>query len=97
MLKSGALEPKTKKNEKPVLIKLAISPQTDSYCGRLVRLWWNWQTRYFEVVVEQSVEVQILSDAPFFWGKRLPLTFYFPAFSPSFRLQSVWNSVDMKG
>ena len=31
----------------------------------IVRLWWNWQTRYFEVVVEQSVQVQVLLTAPF--------------------------------
>jgi len=30
------------------------------------RLWWNWQTRYFEVVVPQGVQVQILLSAPFF-------------------------------
>jgi hypothetical protein len=30
----------------------------------IVRLWWNWQTRYFEVVVEQSVQVQVLLTAP---------------------------------
>ena len=30
----------------------------------IVRLWWNWQTRYFEVVVEQSVQVQVLPWAP---------------------------------
>ena len=30
-----------------------------------VRLWWNWQTRYFEVVVPQGVQVQVLLCAPF--------------------------------
>ena len=30
------------------------------------RLWWNWQTRYFEVVVGQPVQVQVLLSAPFF-------------------------------
>ena len=34
-----------------------------------MRIWWNWQTRYFEVVVEQSVQVQVLLCAPFFLGK----------------------------
>jgi hypothetical protein len=29
------------------------------------RLWWNWQTRYFEVVVGQPVQVQVLLSAPF--------------------------------
>ena len=29
-----------------------------------VRMWRNWQTRYFEVVVEQSVQVRILPCAP---------------------------------
>jgi hypothetical protein len=37
----------------------------------LLRLWWNWQTRYFEVVVEQSVQVQVLLTAP---------SFFFPNF-----------------
>lgn len=32
--------------------------------GRQVRIWWNWQTRYFEVVVPQGVQVQILLSAP---------------------------------
>ena len=29
-----------------------------------VRLWWNWQTRYFEVVVGKPVQVQVLLRAP---------------------------------
>jgi hypothetical protein len=29
-----------------------------------LRIWWNWQTRYFEVVVPQGVQVQILLCAP---------------------------------
>src|SRR6185369_15966242 len=29
-----------------------------------VRLWWNWQTRYFEVVVGKPVQVQVLLSAP---------------------------------
>jgi hypothetical protein len=32
------------------------------YAG--LRLWWNWQTRYFEVVVGQPVQVQVLLSAP---------------------------------
>jgi hypothetical protein len=28
------------------------------------RMWWNWQTRYFEVVVPQGVQVQVLPCAP---------------------------------
>ncbi len=32
------------------------------------RLWWNWQTRYFEVVVGQPVQVQVLLSAPCFTG-----------------------------
>ncbi len=32
-------------------------------CGGL-RIWWNWQTRYFEVVVPQGVQVQVLLSAP---------------------------------
>src|SRR5215467_7687062 len=31
-----------------------------------VRIWWNWQTRYFEVVVGQPVQVQVLLCAPNF-------------------------------
>ena len=27
-------------------------------------MWWNWQTRYFEVVVPQGVQVQILLSPP---------------------------------
>ncbi len=33
---------------------------------RSLRTWWNWQTRYFEVVVPQGVQVQILPCAPCF-------------------------------
>ena len=33
------------------------------------RLWWNWQTRYFEVVVGQPVQVQVLLSAPFSFGQ----------------------------
>ena len=29
-----------------------------------MRLWWNWQTRYFEVVVAKAVQVQVLLSAP---------------------------------
>ena len=29
-----------------------------------LRLWWNWQTRYFEVVVGKPVQVQVLLSAP---------------------------------
>src|ERR1051326_3043721 len=36
--------------------------------GRL-RIWWNWQTRYFEVVVPQGVQVQVLLSAPVFLRK----------------------------
>jgi hypothetical protein len=31
-----------------------------------LRIWWNWQTRYFEVVVGQPVQVQVLLCAPIF-------------------------------
>ena len=30
-------------------------------------MWWNWQTRYFEVVVPQGVQVQVLPCAPNFY------------------------------
>ncbi len=33
------------------------------------RIWWNWQTRYFEVVVPQGVQVQVLLSAPVFLKK----------------------------
>ena len=37
----------------------------DSAVERFVlRIWWNWQTRYFEVVVGQPVQVQVLLCAP---------------------------------
>ena len=32
----------------------------------LLRIWWNWQTRYFEVVVRKLVQVQVLLCAPTF-------------------------------
>src|ERR1035438_5134814 len=38
-------------------------PSLASLCGR-VRIWWNWQTRYFEVVVPKGVQVQVLLCAP---------------------------------
>jgi predicted secreted Zn-dependent protease len=53
------------------------------------RLWWNWQTRYFEVVVGQPVQVQVLLSAPklpelhslvnslFIWFRRAVLVFLF--------------------
>ena len=40
------------------------------HCERRVRLWWNWQTRYFEVVVGQPVQVQVLLGAPVFLPHR---------------------------
>ena len=36
------------------------------------RIWWNWQTRYFEVVVPQGVQVQVLLCAPFLKGFEYP-------------------------
>lgn len=33
-----------------------------------MRLWWNWQTRSFEVAVGQPVQVQVLPSAPTFRG-----------------------------
>lgn len=41
-----------------------------------LRIWWNWQTRYFEVVVPQGVQVQVLLCAPTFFpadGRPHPL------------------------
>jgi hypothetical protein len=37
-----------------------------------LRLWWNWQTRYFEVVVPQGVQVQVLLTAPTSLGRIRP-------------------------
>jgi hypothetical protein len=34
------------------------------FIGEIGRIWWNWQTRYFEVVVPQGVQVQVLLCAP---------------------------------
>src|ERR1039458_5230326 len=45
-------------------------PALGSLCGR-VRIWWNWQTRYFEVVVGQPVQVQVLLCAPIFLSAEL--------------------------
>ena len=36
-----------------------------------VRIWWNRQTRYFEVVVRQLVKVQVLLSAPMLWVEQL--------------------------
>jgi hypothetical protein len=40
-----------------------------------VRIWWNWQTRYFEVVVGKPVQVQVLLCAPIFLKKLRFLVF----------------------
>ncbi len=40
---------------------------------RRARIWWNWQTRYFEVVVPQGVQVQVLLSAPVFQRKLMKL------------------------
>ena len=42
-----------------------------------VRIWWNWQTRYFEVVVGQPVQVQVLLCAPCFLRKAVKLNYPF--------------------
>src|SRR5439155_10251440 len=47
---------------------LASGLRVTSSCGGL-RIWWNWQTRYFEVVVPQGVQVQVLLSAPSFLRK----------------------------
>src|SRR4026209_1116675 len=48
----------------------SITLRTPECVGSLglsdLRLWWNWQTRYFEVVVGQPVQVQVLLSAPSF-------------------------------
>ena len=38
----------------------------DGFIISKARIWWNWQTRYFEVVVGQPVQVQVLLSAPIF-------------------------------
>ena len=43
--------------------------------GQWLRLWWNWQTRYFEVVVAKAVQVQVLLSAPLLPRKRLKNVF----------------------
>ena len=40
-----------------------------SYIFETLRIWWNWQTRYFEVVVGQPVQVQVLLCAPLHQSK----------------------------
>ena len=45
-----------------------------SLLGR-ARIWWNWQTRYFEVVVGKPVQVQVLLCAPIFLKKLRFLVF----------------------
>jgi hypothetical protein len=65
-------------------VSLELGPwNLDSFCptsnrlafaGRFLmlckaRIWWNWQTRYFEVVVGQPVQVQVLLSAPLFQRK----------------------------
>src|SRR6266699_5537998 len=42
---------------------LASALSGASICDE-ARIWWNWQTRYFEVVVPQGVQVQVLLSAP---------------------------------
>src|SRR5258705_5811690 len=52
---------------KPPLCAKRIGLRTPKCAGSLdwlLRLWWNWQTRYFEVVVGQPVQVQVLLSAP---------------------------------
>src|SRR6185295_10045395 len=44
-------------------INLPLYSLPASLLSRL-RIWWNWQTRYFEVVVPQGVQVQVLLSAP---------------------------------
>src|SRR5439155_25433799 len=41
----------------------AVRRSLVDYC-RPVRTWRNWQTRYFEVVVPQGMQVQVLPCAP---------------------------------
>jgi hypothetical protein len=46
-------------------MRLRTARRIGSLASRL-RVWWNWQTRYFEVVVPQGVQVQVLLRAPIF-------------------------------
>lgn len=45
-------------------LRLRMTMGTASLFSNLLRIWWNWQTRYFEVVVGQPVQVQVLLGAP---------------------------------
>ena len=57
--------------EAPPAIQLARRAAAWFIILRL-RIWWNWQTRYFEVVVPQGVQVQVLLCAPLFlWILRI--------------------------
>src|SRR5271170_1666037 len=49
-------------------IPLRAAARAASLCEP-ARIWWNWQTRYFEVVVPQGVQVQVLLSAPLFLNK----------------------------
>ena len=49
--------------------KCACGPARALVEYRRWRLWWNWQTRYFEVVVGQPVQVEVLLSAPVFLSK----------------------------
>ena len=53
---------------------LRKAPSLGLLCKR-VRIWWNWQTRYFEVVVPKGVQVQVLLCAPIFLNKLRFLVF----------------------
>src|ERR1035437_6839710 len=60
-----------RQNEKrPVKMPCADAPRLVHYEGWL-RIWWNWQTRYFEVVVPKGVQVQVLLCAPIFLSAEL--------------------------
>src|SRR5881227_1834533 len=50
-------------HRRPEKISLRAGLKAGSLQPR-VRLWWNWQTRYFEVVVGKPVQVQVLLSAP---------------------------------
>ena len=44
--------------------RLRLQAGADVVLLARARIWWNWQTRYFEVVVPKGVQVQVLLSAP---------------------------------
>jgi integrase len=59
--------PVQRSRETPIFLYLRFGRHVVNLTsGQRLRLWWNWQTRYFEVVVAKAVQVQVLLSAPVF-------------------------------